>query len=555
MGRTLAISFLIVAVAAGGFLVGRFSAPSSAPANPTPLTPSIPSAPTPELQPHAAAVHQDPHAALLQALEMDGEDRQRAVRRAMHDWLAEEGAAALRKAGDDPRLAEVVGEMLQVALVVDPDIIHEDPSLLEGIVLGDRAITADAEAVISLGRSLAQSTLLGLELDAEMGPQMGSIAWSSEAVPLEEAYAEVESILAERSPMKRLPRLLTLMTRMAMSQPADAAALVDSLPASDRQPATDALISFWAQTDPQAAAQWLSSQQDQAAPQGFTQLAQNWGMQDFEGASDYAASLSGTQRQAFLAGLAITVERLPIHEQLAWVSNFQSEPNYPNLAMAVATQIARQDAGTALSLIESLPPGNRMRGYSQVLPSIAMENPEAAFAAIDTIADPSQRGQLVPMIASFWATLDPDGAMERMLDLAPGPVRDQALASMAQSLAQLDVERAIEAIDEVGDPAMRRVPVIMMLGLLEDESEAIRLGREHGFDRQAVLEVRANSVGMHSGTLMSMPMPMPFVFPDGELVDFSSSSVTGYIPTRPMVMFNDGNAGAREAEAQPEAGP
>ncbi|MCY3641287.1 MAG: hypothetical protein OXH37_09765, partial [Gammaproteobacteria bacterium] len=90
------------------------------------MPPSIPSASKSEPERPEASVHRDPHAELLRALGLPTEERRRATRWAMNAWLAEEGAAALRTVRADPRLAEVVGLMTQIALVVDPDIFIED---------------------------------------------------------------------------------------------------------------------------------------------------------------------------------------------------------------------------------------------------------------------------------------------------------------------------------------------------------------------------------------------------------------------------------------------
>ena len=494
MGRTLSISLLILAVAAGAFFAGRFSAQSSGAANQTLLPPSIPSAPTPKLKRHTAAVHQDPHAALLQALKLPAEERKWATRRAMHAWLVDEGAAALRAARDDPRLAEVIDMMMLIALVVDPDIFIEDPSLLKGIAFAEQPIAADADSIAALSQDLARAALLVLQSGGEMG--LGAEPYAENGGPLSvaEAYAEVEIILTERSPIKRQAQLRELVSRLAQSHLADAVALVDSLPAADRQHAIDALIDHWAESDPEAAAFWLANQQDQTSAQRFTQLAQSWGKQDFHSANAFAASLPSLERLSFLEGLASTIQHLPNQEKLAWLASFESEPNYPNLAASVATLIGQEDAGAAMSLIETLPPVHRTKSYSHVVPNMVIENPEAAWSAIDAVADPAERDLVVSIFASLWAQMDPDRAVEQMLELPPGPVRDRALASLAQGLSHLDEqEGAIGAFEEAQSPALRRGRVTKLLGLLEDEREAIRLGSEHGLDRQAVLEVRANS--------------------------------------------------------------
>ena len=551
MMRNLAVCGLTMAVAAMAFLAGRVSAPSHQLTGPTPAQPSLPSASVPRPERSGAARRRDPRTDLLRALQLPDGERHRATQRAMRAWLAEEGAAALREARDDPKLAEVVDAMTRVALVVDPDIFSQDPSLLAGVAEAYGPARTDADAIAALSRNLTQATLLDLQSGAgALGAH--PISRFDQPITAADAYAEVESILAEPSPMRRMPRLLRLVSRMAASDPVGAAALVDGLPTSEREPAIDALIAQWAQSDPLATAHWLGNQGALAARHRFAHLAQLWGMADFHSANAFAATLSGTQRRGFLEGLASAVQHLPNPDRLAWVADFEGRPDHSGLALIVAQGIVQDDLGAALSLIESMPPAARMNGYANLLPMMAMRDPDAAMAAIETIRDPSQREQLIAMVAPIWAQIDPDRAINQTLDLAPGPTRDQALGSIALGLAHLDSQRAIEAIGQIEDPEIRNAPLQALLGHLEDENEALRLGREHGIDREAVLEARASSPAGLSGSFMPMPLMMA---PSGAVVDLGPGSSTAVFAAPPMVMLDDGRRGAGAADGQSNGNP
>ena len=507
MVRNLAFSCLAVVVAAIAFFAGRVTAPSPGSANPTPTPPSISSASMPELERFDASIPRDPHTELLQALELPPAERRLAIHRAMNAWLAEEGAAAVRTARDDPRLVEVVDVMMQVAMVVDPDIFIEDPSLLEGFGEGGQLLASRAEEVAVLSRDLLRQALLDHQIDAGMGFGEFPPALDGQPLTLEDAYAEVESILADRRPMERWQRLHGVVYQMAASDLSAAAALVETLPASAKQHAASALIAYWAQSDPSAAAHWLSNQGDQSSQGHFAQLAHQWGMRDFHNANGFAAILSGAQRRDFLEGLANAAHNLPSSEKLAWIGNLEGDPDYPSLATIVAQDIAYDDLGAALSLIGPLPPTERSNAYGSFLPTMAAQDPEGAMATIEAIGDPSQR--------------------------------DQALAAITFGLAFVDPQQAIEAIDQIEDPKTRHVPVMMVLGQLEDENEAIRLGREHGFDRQAVVEMRANSS-------RERITAAPFVFSSDGAIGFGPRSFAA--PS--MIMLDDGRGSSGMADGQ-----
>ena len=179
--------------------------------------------------------------------------------------------------------------------------------------------------------------------------------------------------------------------------------------------------------------------------------------------------------------------RLSNDELLAWVSRYEDDPAYPNLIMSVAQRFAQEDIGTAVALI-------------------------------DEIGNESVRGQLVPMVSGMWAQNDAEAALDWALGLAPGRTRDRAIASIAPSLMDLDMEldldRAIDVINEIEDPELRRRPVWELLHTVESDEEAIRLGRDYGFDRDAVLELRENRGRMYDpGLVRSISKTFHFVRP------------------------------------------
>ena len=55
---------------------------------------------------------------------------------------------------------------------------------------------------------------------------------------------------------------------------------------------------------------------------------------------------------------------------------------------------------------------------------------------------------------------------------------------------QVAPDLAVDAIDEVDDPQMRKATVSELLVQLESEQEALRVGRRYDFDRDAVLALR-----------------------------------------------------------------
>ena len=549
MVRNFFLSLLAVAAVAIAFFAGRASVPDPDRAHQLPTQASVASDPMPRLVPSDAPKPGDAHSALLRALELPAAERKQAIRRAMNAWLAEDGTAALSTARADPRLAEVVELMTRVALIIYPELFTEDPSLLDGVAGADGLIASSTKAISPRSGDPAQRTLLELRMGTAMGTEAESLSGGDLPFDPDNAYAEIQSILAEPNLMNRWTRLHGLLYMMAESDPAAAAAVVDDLPTSFKQRAASALIALWAQSDPSSAAHWLGSQGERTTRQVFPQLALQWGMQDFPSASAFADTLPGTERRAFLQGLAEATHNLPHSEKLAWIARFEGEPNYSALVVRVAPDIAEEDTAAALSLVESLPQADRLNGFLSILPMMAVQDPDATLAAIQGIGDPSSHDQLVAMVAPIWVQTDPDRALNVVLDLEPGATRDQALASLAFGFAQVDSQRAFEAIEQIENPAYRRAPLQGLLGFLEDENAAIRFGREHGFDREAVLKVRANSPAGLSGSFMPMPV---MIAPGGAAAGFGPSSFTAALAAPPMVMLEDGRGSFGATDSQPD---
>lgn len=498
--RTSTVLSILAAVAAAaiGFLAGRAITPDG----PLPLI-SEPAQPRQQATgsfPSDAAADRTmsvthPRTELLRALRLPEPERGRAVRAAMNAWLVAEGAAAITAARGDPELDEVANRMLQLAVYVYPEVIVDNPDLLEG--MSEQSIAMAVSGVVTFNpdaaRAMIDTHLSGSMFGDAMLSMVDQVAQGGgfPPQPLEDPRAELESILAERSMMNRLPRLQQLVTRMAAEDPVAAAELVDDMPGSLKRHAVQTLVEVWSRTNPEEAARWLADKSTQVAEQGFSMLAWRWGQDDLDAANAFADTLTGRKRNAFLSNLAnATSQSLSRDEMLAWVSRYENDPVYPNLVMSVAQRLAQGDIDAALELIETLPEAERMASYGSVVSSLAYQDPEAAIALVDEIEDASARGEMLPMISSVWGYNDADAAMDWALDLEPGLPRDHVFASLSQSLMGFDMDRAIDAIDEIEDPEVREGPVRRMLFTVESDDEAVRIGRDFGYDRDAVLEMR-----------------------------------------------------------------
>ena len=498
--RAFTIVLVALAAAVIGFFAGRITAPEPAPEIDIPARSGAAGLSALRPSPPEATRSTDPRAAVLRALEQPPGERKRAVRRAMNAWLAADGAAAVAAARNDPRLREVADWMIQLALHGYPEVFLDDPSMLDAFPDAERLIASAAMSIARFDLDTARALIERHVTDSEQADAMlyGIDRRQQRSGPtptVEDARAELESILAERKLMERLPRLHMLIGGVASHDPAVAAALVDEMPRSASRVVTGSLIEIWSQSDPEAAARWLADKDGQTAQSGLHQLAWHWSRKDLEAANAYADTLTGARRTAFLGGLANTVSHLSTNEILAWMSRYEDDPAYPGLVGSIAGNVAQEDVQTALSLVESLPEEERAAAYASVIPTMAWNDPEAAVALVDEVQNETMRASLSSMVFSMWAQNDAESALDQASGLRRGPARDQAFASIASAMMHVDVTSAVEAIDEIDDAELRGGPVSLLVMMAETEEEAIRFGRKYGLDRERVFEVRSASGG------------------------------------------------------------
>lgn len=506
----MVVTVVVATAAATGFFVGQMSARDSAPviADRTQTTTfPIREPPAPD-----KAVPADPRADLLRALERPAADRERAIRVAMNAWLAADGAAAILAARDDPALSEVVNRMTQLALFAYPDLFVDHPSLLEGIPDRNQSIATVTRAIAAFDPDAARR-MIDAHLSDSIFRDVMLEGIDQVELAEQDPYAELESLVAGIGTGSDFRRLRRLVNRVAADDPLAAVALIDDLPASLSEYGIQALAQVWSDTDPEEAARWLAELSVKVSGDDLKRLARRWGQSDFEAANAFADTLTGRKRAFFLTGLAdATPQRWSEEELLAWVSRYEGEYAYPDLMVGVVRGFAQEDVSAAIELIETLPERIQLDSYRSVLRSLA---PEAAITLIDEIGNESWRDALLSTVFSAWARTDMKSALDRARDLSPVGTRDLTIASVSFSLidyhADLDIDHVIEVLDEIEDPELRKASIWPLLFTVESDDEAMRLGRDFGLDRNAVLEVREQRDSVHGpGPFMPFPRSVSF---------------------------------------------
>ena len=444
----------------------------------------------------------DPRANLLAALERPPDERNRAVRVAMSAWLAADGAAAITAARADAVLRDVAGRMMHLALYAYPEVLLDEPALLEAVPNSEHLVGSAAVAIAQYDGDVARALIdkfLSADYAATMRPAVDHYEKLTQGQTMEESYAELESVLGEGDRRKQLSRIHWLINRVAQDDPGRAARLIDAAPRRSSAFAIDLLIDAWSRTDPQGAADWLAGKDARVSEGGWRTLGLGWGHADFDVANAYAQTLTGRIRAAFLAGLSGVAARLPLREAQAWLSRYERDAAYADLVIALAPQLAPRDPQVAVSMVADLPEDLRFDAYIRFTPTIR-DDPARLVAAITELGNDSVTDAFLPVVASRWADDDPQSALDWASTLERGAVRDKVLGQIALSAMDFDIGLAVEALEGIDNAEVRGNPVCELLVVIESDAEAVRRGKGFGVDRETVVQLRAaRRPGMASG--------------------------------------------------------
>ena len=274
---------------------------------------------------------------------------------------------------------------------------------------------------------------------------------------------------------------------------------------SERRAAASILYQRYAELDPAAAVEHMTSSDDGFDPSWLYTVFYSWARTDLDGAIASAAKLDDQQRQ--MVGTAIVRSRddlsaserealgtkldvqvavqdpsmdglrSPEAAERAWQSALATGDRDARQAQlySVAHQWARQDPHAAIRAIESLqsrsereqllqhavdawaeknpreavewvlerPPSfQRSELLMHTLSSLVTKEPSTAMAMMERLST-AERQQILPMLVSNWAIIDPHSAAEWAEKQDDPQLRNQALMMVAIALAERDPEEAL----------------------------------------------------------------------------------------------------------------
>ena len=445
---------------------------------------------------------------------------ERAEQQEYVSWLAyyvslRDPAAALRYA----ELFDVAAYGERYSTIVSSHLARENPrATLDRLMLAGARGGRSSSEFQSAARALASTDLDGAKqyfeqarsaddkqifgsaivMELAKTDPMEALAWARENDKGHFALFEMSVLgqIAETDPQLALAEALntpnvqmlssvvsSVVQHIARNNPADAVAYLDQI--QDRQQKLEVsrqLASTWLNQDPDAAIDWILSQDKETAEQMIQLASYRLVGSNIDAAIRLLPKIDGPNQQIMRQQIA---QRLALGgsagEAQSFIRQFDGQPGYDQLQASVISGVAQTDALAAKQLADQLADGNaRNTAYVQVVAQHARSNPDEAARWLHGITDEGMRGAAAGQLALQWHATDPVAAERWVSGLPAGSVRDDAIVQMSMRWADPTPEQgrlvaSIEDRDKRGQAKIRQVYSLMLTNpakareILEDE--------------------------------------------------------------------------------------
>ena len=230
---------------------------------------------------------------------------------------------------------------------------------------------------------------------------------------------------------------------------------------------TTAVMSGWAEADPQAAVAW-------ATENGSTERGRNtmlfsalqgWANTDIEGAINYAMTqTTETTGDSGRGGRGGGMENFLINRYVndnpqaaaQWALS-QPDPGVRNDAVgSIARSLANDSPEEAAQWAESISdPVAKAEALQGTASGWARENPQAALDWAFNIEDPDTSNEAVESALSTWVRADPFSASDYVINMDAGTDKDHAAATLSSNMVRQDPEMAALWAESISDPQLQ----------------------------------------------------------------------------------------------------
>jgi hypothetical protein len=233
----------------------------------------------------------------------------------------------------------------------------------------------------------------------------------------------------------------SILGELGLSNPQAAQAYVAQLPDNPvRDAAIDRLAVSWAESDPQAAINWMQSMNgpNGATPAVLAQMVNivnDWAVVDPRGTAAYVQTLAGTPNfERLISQIGTNWASADAQTALTWAQSLPADNGHDSATTAVITQVAIQDPQAAWNDATQMLTGNaQAQALSNVITKWSAQNPAQAATALSALPEGDMQNKATATLAANWLKQDPTAASEWINTLPSSPARDGAVVQIIKT--------------------------------------------------------------------------------------------------------------------------
>lgn len=222
----------------------------------------------------------------------------------------------------------------------------------------------------------------------------------------------------------------------------------------------------WGQIDGQAAFDWAFGQPDgRQRSQAVQSVLEGMATADRARALELARRLDLQDRRVATTRIGLSWSESDPVAAAQWMSDLADEEMTVTLAQNAALRYAKIDVDAAMGWAERLPAETAKTAVSAVLRFMAATDPERAAALTARIENAQTRSTTTVDVARAWGSTDPPAAL-RWLETADARARRQGQSEILANWVQNDPDAAMAALDAMTDVESRDTSALGMIQTL-----------------------------------------------------------------------------------------
>ena len=177
---------------------------------------------------------------------------------------------------------------------------------------------------------------------------------------------------------------------------------------------------------------------------------------DVDTVLDWYATLDAASQRKLSPSLSFAIARRQPERALDWAQSLEGRARDSALR-SVLSNLATTDLELAQRLVAEMDDAElRFESSTTIVYAAARADPRAALEWAQSFESESERVVLVGAVFNQWANVDPDSAVDVLLDIRRGPLRDQVAASVALGLVRHQIELAERLFEAIESAEFRR---------------------------------------------------------------------------------------------------